>query len=41
MTDLQIIPARHVEAEHSERNSRFIASGAPAMSVQAAGFISD
>jgi uncharacterized YigZ family protein len=36
MTDLQIIPARHVEAEHSERNSRFIASGAPAMSVQAA-----
>jgi len=36
MSDLQIIPARRIEAEHFESNSRFLASGAPAFSVQEA-----
>jgi len=36
MSDLQLIPARRTEVEFTERNSRFIASAAPAFSVEEA-----
>lgn len=36
MSDEQIIPARQIETELMDRNSRFIANGAPAFSVKEA-----